>query len=386
MIAEKNPASDRDWMKRALQLAELGRGRTHPNPMVGAVVVKNGKRVGEGYHPESGQPHAEVFALRQAGEQARGATLYVTLEPCCHYGKTPPCVPAILASGVKRVVVAMADPYEAVAGRGLEQLRRAGVQVESGLCEKEARILNKAFLTYVTLKRPYITWKYAMTLDGRIASATGDSYWITGEAARVRVHELRNQVQAVITGVGTVLADDPQLTTRLPLGHPDMDRPIRHPIRIVLDSQARTPPEAKICQPETPGETWIVVAESADAERRRRLEETGVRLIELPVETKAGSRHVSLSALMSYLAEQQLVHALLECGSRLAGAFFDAGLIDEVYSFQASKFIGGERAPGPLGGRGISLMADARRLRSWDVEKIGEDLLIKGDLNVHWAG
>lgn len=368
---------------QALRLAERGRGRTHPNPMVGALVVRDGVVVGEGYHAAAGLPHAEVVALQRAGERARGADLFVTLEPCCHEGKTPPCTDAIIKAGIKRVVVAMQDPFPAVAGRGIRTLREAGIAVEVGLCEQEARRLNKHFLIYVLLQRPFVTWKYAMTLDGRIATSTGDARWITGTLARQKVHELRNEVQAIITGVGTVLADDPQLTVRLPEEHPARARGIRNPLRIVLDSKARTPVTARMLDEQ--GETWIVVSDQADERRCEALREAGAHVIRMPTEEDPlpGSR-IHIPSVLELLAAKQIVHVLLECGQQLAGSFFTEQFIDEVLCFQAPMLIGGQAAPGPLGGRGVARIADARRLHHVHIETFGDDLLVRGDLNVHW--
>ncbi len=229
---------DERWMKRALRLAEKGRGRTSPNPMVGAVLVKNGKSVGEGYHVKAGTDHAEIIALKRAGEEARGAILYLNLEPCTHYGRTPPCAPAVIEAKVKRAVIGMEDPNPSVRGRGLESLKRAGLDVEVGILEKECRRLNEAFCKYITKKEPFVILKVAATLDGKIATREGDSKWISGETSRRFVHRMRDQVDGVVVGIGTVLKDDPQLTARIKKG--------RDPYRVILDSQLRIPEEAKV--------------------------------------------------------------------------------------------------------------------------------------------
>ena len=363
---------DRRWMRRALALAARARGRTSPNPMVGAVLVRDGRIVGEGYHRRAGAPHAEVEALRLAGSRARGATLYVTLEPCSHYGRTPPCTAALIQAGVRKVVAAMLDPDPRVRGRGLAALRAAGIEVAAGLGEGEARRLNEAYIVHRLLGRPMVTLKYAMTLDGRIATASGDARWVTGERARRFVHRLRDAVDAIAVGVGTVLADDPLLTTRLPRGG-------RDPIRIVLDSLARTPPSARVVRVarSSPAPTWIAVTPAAPQERLQALRAAGAEILRLPA---GPDGRVHLPALLAELARRGVLHLLVEGGAAVHGAFFSAGLADRVLAFVAPKIVGGTRAPGPVGGEGAARMAGAVALTGVACRRVGEDWLISGYL------
>ncbi|QIA27770.1 bifunctional diaminohydroxyphosphoribosylaminopyrimidine deaminase/5-amino-6-(5-phosphoribosylamino)uracil reductase RibD [Thermaerobacter sp. PB12/4term] len=366
------PVTDRAFMRRALRLAARARGRTHPNPIVGAVIVRDGEVVGEGFHRRAGEPHAEIEALRTAGERARGATLYVTLEPCCHYGRTPPCTGAIMAAGVRRVVVAMVDPDPRVAGRGIAALAAAGIEVAVGLEEEAARRLNEAYIVHRRLGRPMVTAKYAMTLDGRIATARGDSRWVTGIRARRWAHRLRDRVDAILVGVGTVLADDPLLTVRL---HPGG----RDPLRIVLDSHARTPPTARVVQVArlSPAPTWVAVTPGAPAARVRGLEEAGARIVTLPA---GPDGRVSLPHLLRLLAAEGVVHLLVEGGATVHGAFFGARLVDRVVALVAPKLAGGAEAPGPIAGPGVERMADAPVLRRVFARRLGSDWLIGGYL------
>ncbi|QBS38154.1 bifunctional diaminohydroxyphosphoribosylaminopyrimidine deaminase/5-amino-6-(5-phosphoribosylamino)uracil reductase RibD [Thermaerobacter sp. FW80] len=365
--------ADRAFMRRALALAARARGRTHPNPMVGAVIVREGTVVGEGFHRRAGSPHAEVEALRMAGPRARGATLYVTLEPCCHHGRTPPCTDALIAAGLRRVVVAMPDPDPRVAGKGIAVLAAAGIDVAVGLEEAAARRLNEAYIVHRRLGRPMVTAKYAMTLDGRIATARGDSRWVTGARARRWVHRLRDRVDAILVGVGTVLADDPELTVRL---HPGG----RDPIRIVLDSRARTPPTARVVQVarRSPAPTWVAVTPAAPAPRVRRLEAAGARILTIPA---GPDGRVALPHLLRTLAAEGVVHLLVEGGATVHGAFFGAGLVDRVVALVAPKLVGGAAAPGPIGGQGVDRMDEAPVLSGVFVRRLGRDWLIGGYLN-----
>ena len=350
-------------MRRALRLAERARGRTAPNPMVGAVVVADGKIIGEGWHPKAGEPHAEVFALRQAGEAARGATLYVTLEPCCHTGRTPPCTDAVLAAGVSRVVAAMTDPFPRVAGGGLRILREAGLQVECGLLEAEAWDLTRAYLKATQLGLPWVTLKMAMTLDGKIATRTGDSRWVTGEAARKYVHRLRDWNDAVLVGIGTVNADDPELTARIPKA--------RNPVRVVIDTRAEISPECRLVQTAKSVPTIVAMGnESEEGDLRAR----GVSVIRTGM---IGSR-LDLRAVLRELVERGIHSVLCEGGGRIAGYLLDAGLVDEVVWFVAPKLVGGEDALGPLAGRGVERMSEAVRLDQVRTRRFGEDLAVMG--------
>ncbi|MGI9952345.1 bifunctional diaminohydroxyphosphoribosylaminopyrimidine deaminase/5-amino-6-(5-phosphoribosylamino)uracil reductase RibD [Moorellaceae bacterium AZ2] len=354
------------FMRRALELARRGLGRTAPNPAVGAVIVQGGEIVGEGYHQKAGTPHAEVHALREAGERARGSTLYVTLEPCCHYGKTPPCTEAIIAAGIKKVVAAMVDPNPKVAGRGIRRLREAGLEVEVGLLEKEARRLNEAFIKYITTGLPWVTLKMALTLDGKIATRTRASRWITGEASRLKAHELRNTHDAILVGIGTILADDPELTTRLPGG--------RDPVRVILDSRLRLPLNARVVNLKSSAPTLVATTEEAPRERREELARAGVEVVVLPsVEGK-----VSWPALLENLAQRQITSILVEGGAEVNGSALARGVVDRVVAFIAPKIFGGREAPGAVAGPGVSRPEEAWKLEEVEVEPSGEDILITG--------
>ncbi len=365
--------TDARGMRRALQLAARARGRTAPNPMVGAVVVKHGRVVGEGYHHRAGEPHAEVHALRAAGAKARGATLYVTLEPCCHHGRTPPCTDAVIAAGIARVVAAMEDPDPRVGGQGLKTLRRAGIEVEVGLLEPEARRLNEAYLKHTTTGLPFVSLKAAMSLDGKIATVGGESQWITGEAARAYGHRLRSQHQAILTGVETVLADDPALTVRHTRG--------ANPLRVVADSRGRTPTTARLLTAD-PRPAIIAVTDRAPAARRRALAAAGADVWLLP----AQGGHVDLEALLRRLAEGGVQSVLLEAGGTLTAAALAAGLVDRVYFFLAPCLLGGATARTPVEGPGVARLAERHCLRNLQVRRVGEDLLIIGEVVSQGSG
>jgi diaminohydroxyphosphoribosylaminopyrimidine deaminase/5-amino-6-(5-phosphoribosylamino)uracil reductase len=356
---------DEFWMRRALHLAGRGGGRTSPNPMVGAILIKEGLVIGEGYHQRAGEPHAERLALERAGQQAKGSTLYINLEPCTHYGKTPPCVPAILEAGVSRVVIGMEDPNPLVKGEGIRALKEAGLEVEIGILEKECRRLNEAFCKYILKKEPFVILKIAATLDGRIATRTGVSQWITSEESRRFVHRLRDQVDGVLVGVGTILRDDPLLTTRLPGG--------RDPYRIVLDSQLRIPEDSKILHT-NPQRLILATTERAPREKLKRLEPKVGRMMVCPM--KEG--RVDLKALVSRLGEMEMMSLLVEGGSRVNGAFLDERLIDKVLLFLSPKCLGDPQALGIFGGRGIENLKEALSLKEMRVRRIGEDLLVEG--------
>ncbi len=360
--------SDDVWMGRALRLAARGRGWTSPNPMVGTVVVKRGRIVGEGYHHEVGGPHAEVWALEAAGANARGATVYVSLEPCCHHGRTPPCTQALIAAGVTRVVAAGLDPDTRVSGQGVRQLRDAGIEVDVGVREAEARRLNEGFFKRVTTGLPFVSLKAAMSLDGKIATAGGESQWITGEPARKLAHRLRAEHDAVMVGVETALADDPQLTVRTARG--------RSPLRVVVDSRARTPATARLL---AAGErrTVIAVTEAAPEVSRRRLEAAGAAVW---VSAAADGR-VDLGWLLRRLAEKGVNSVLVEGGGTLAAGALAAGVVDRVYFFVAPLILGGAGALTPVEGEGARRLAAAWRVQSMRVRRVGEDLLITGEVS-----
>lgn len=366
-----SPSGDRDalWMDRALRLAEQGVGLTSPNPMVGAVLLRDERPVGEGTHLRAGGPHAEAAALAAAGPAARGATCYVTLEPCAHFGRTPPCADALVRAGVSRVVAAVGDPHPEVDGRGLARLRAAGVTVTVGVREVQARALNRAFFCAVTGGRPHVTLKAAMTLDGKIASADGTSRWITGEEARLEAHRLRFAADAVLVGIGTVLADDPQLTVR----HPGL--PSKEPLRVVVDSRLRIPAEARVLRSGDPRRVLVACVAPAPPGPAAALRAGGARVLELPGE---GGR-VDLRALLEALRALDVIAVLVEGGGELGGAFAEAGLVDRVAFFVAPRLLGGREAPGPLGGRGRPLK-DALALADIATRRLGEDLLVEADV------
>jgi diaminohydroxyphosphoribosylaminopyrimidine deaminase/5-amino-6-(5-phosphoribosylamino)uracil reductase len=333
--------------------------------MVGAVVVKQGRIIGEGFHHKAGEPHAEVFALRQCGESARGATIYVNLEPCCHYGRTPPCTEALISAGVKEVHAAMLDPNPRVSGQGLACLEKAGIRTVVGEHEAEARNLNEVFINWITTGLPFVIAKFAMSLDGKIATHTGDSRWITGELAREYVHRLRNQVDAILIGVSTVIADDPRLTTRLD------EQSLRHPLRIILDSHGRIPLKARVLDPALPGRTLIATTETISPDHRQALLGTGAEVLALP--EVAG--RVDLRSLLNEFGKREITSVLVEGGGTVLGEFFSQRLINKVLAFVAPIIIGGKEAPPPIGGLGISALSQAMRLDPVATQWFGTDLL-----------
>jgi diaminohydroxyphosphoribosylaminopyrimidine deaminase / 5-amino-6-(5-phosphoribosylamino)uracil reductase len=352
--------SSRHWMRRALALAERGRGYVEPNPLVGAVVVRDGQIVGEGWHQRFGEAHAEVNAIAEAGEAARGATLFVTLEPCCHRGKTPPCTEALLRAGVARVVLAMLDPFPLVSGQGAAQLRAAGVTVEEGMVEAEARRLNAPYLTLLHNGRPFVLAKWAMTLDGKIATRTGDSQWISNNESRRRVHELRGRMDAILIGIGTALADDPQLTARPPGP--------RTATRIVLDRHCRLPLTSHLAKTASIVPTLIVTTPTAPAEAVAALEAMGCEVLRLP----------DVASLLAELGRRRMTNLLVEGASGVLGSFLDAQLIDEVHVFIAPRLAGGAAARTPIGGLGVETISQALNVNDWEVESIAGDLYIRG--------
>lgn len=354
----KAHGADLHWSARALELAQKADYRTSPNPMVGAVVVDRGGHVaGEGYHRAKGEPHAEQEALQQAGERARGGTLYVSLEPCAHAHRYPSCVDAVIASGVDRVVISMQDPDARVRGAGIKALESAHVRTEVGVHEDRARRLNEFYIRHRETGRPFVTAKFAMSLDGKIATAAGESRWITGEEARRHGHRLRHIHDAVLVGINTVIADDPELTARL-----DGEDP-RQPLRIVVDSQLRIRQSAKVIGANTliastkPGRVGLA------------------EVVQLPA-TEAG--RVRLADLLDELGRRNLLSVLVEGGGELHAGMFEAGLVDKVYAYVAPKLIGGRDAPGPLGGTGIERLDQATRLTEMDVTRLGDDFVISG--------
>lgn len=360
-----NANADLLWLRRALELAERGRGFVEPNPLVGAVLVRDGHLLGAGWHQRFGEAHAEINALANAEEQGRGATLYVTLEPCCHHGKTPPCTEAILRAGVSRVVAAMADPFPQVAGKGAEQLRAAGIAVEIGLLETEARRLNAPYLKLLATGRPYVHAKWAMTLDGKICTRAGDSQWISGDASRQRVHLLRGRMDALVAGIGTVLADDPLLTARPPGP--------RTPTRIILDSHGRLPPACRLAR--TIAEAPLLIATGPLAQsRKHELMGLGAEVLELPLK----NGRPALAALLDELGRRRMTNVWIEGGAEVHGSFRDAKEMDETHVFIAPRLLGGAAAKGPVGGEGAAKIGEGLSFADWRMERLGED--------VYWHG
>lgn len=360
--------ADRFYMGVALELARRGAGRTSPNPAVGCVVAREGRIVGRGFHPAAGEPHAEVFALREAGSAARGADLFVTLEPCPHRGRTPPCADRVIEAGVARVVAAMEDPNPAVAGRGLARLRQAGIEVVLGVGEAPARRLNEAFALSIRTRRAFVHLKLAATLDGRIATRSGDSRWVSCAESRERVHQLRDACGAVIVGVGTAAADDPRLTVRLP------GRPERHALRVVLDPSLRAPASLRLF--DRPGSSCTVIAgaEGADPAAARTVEETGARLLLLP----ARGGQLDLAELLSTLYAWGVMEVLVEGGAHTARSFLEAGLVDRFHLFLTPRLLGGADAVPVLGGVSPERMDEAVALDALEFERVGEDLYVTG--------
>ncbi len=345
--------SEEGYMSLALSLAKRRKGLTHPNPTVGCVVVKNGEIVGLGYHEGAGYPHAEVVALEQAGEKARNSTLYVTLEPCSHFGRTPPCTDAIIRAGVKRVVVATLDPNPLVAGRGVEKLRNSGIEVEVGLLEEEAKLINEDFFTYITGKRPYVTLKLAQTVDGRIATLTGESKWITSKASRKYAHRLRAQATAVLVGINTVLKDDPALTVRhIPFP--------RNPLRVVIDPELEVPMNAKVLN--TAEAPTLIVFSKRNPSKEEELIKAGIKLLHM--------EEISVSALLEELHELEVVHLLVEGGAFTVTNFLKEGFWDRLIIFQAPKIMGEGISIGDLG---IRSMEEVVKLKLRNELRLGDD-------------
>ena len=355
------------FMKEALRLAAKGRGHVEPNPMVGAVIVRRGKVIGSGWHRRFGGKHAEVEALESCANP-KGAEMYVTLEPCSRHGKTPPCTDAIIKAGIKRVVVACKDPSEKQKGRGIRALKKAGIEVETGLMEEEAQHLNAPFFKLETTGIPYVTVKWAMSLDGKIATALGESAWISNEKSRQMVHRLRSEMDAVVVGVNTVVRDDPLLTVR-------HVRPKRTPARIVLDSMARTPLKSSLVQTATSVDTLIVVSHEAPQARTAALEKAGCAL--LPVRTRKKG-YIELVDLLEFLGRRHFTNVLIEGGGEVIASAFEDRVVDRVLAFVAPKVIGGREAVSPVEGVGVGKIRQAVTLTRTKVHRIGDDTMIEG--------
>lgn len=361
---------DNYYMQKAIDLAKKAEGYTSPNPLVGAVVVKNNDIVGEGYHQYAGGPHAEVYALDEAGEKAKGATLYVNLEPCSHYGKTPPCSLKVIQSGVDRVVVGMKDPNPKVAGRGLDRLRKEGIDVEVGVLAEKAQELNEVFIKYITSEYPFIYLKSAQTLDGYIATKTGDSKWITNEKARKKGHELRNKVDAILVGSGTVLSDNPRLTTRLPEGEG------KDSIRVLLDPQLKVPLEARIFNPDSKAKTLIIISNKIEKNKKKPYRDLDkVELIELPLDK---NKNIPLSLLLKTLHEREITSILVEGGGKINHSFLKAGLVDKIYTFIAPRILGGNDGISVYNGTGPESMKNIKELKNVQYKTLGDNILVIG--------
>jgi diaminohydroxyphosphoribosylaminopyrimidine deaminase/5-amino-6-(5-phosphoribosylamino)uracil reductase len=360
---------DDTWMHCAIALAEHGRGHVEPNPLVGAVVVRDGQVVGEGWHQKYGEAHAEVNALAAAKDAARGATLYVTLEPCCHQGKTPPCTDAIVKAGIARVVAALRDPFPEVAGKGKAQLQEAGITFEfgGGVAVESARRLNAPYLKLLAAGRPYVHTKWAMTVDGKIATRTGDSQWISNETSRARVHTLRGCVDGIVIGIGTALADNPLLTARPPGP--------RIATRVVLDAQARLPLESQLVRTANEAPTLVATTSAAPAPAIAALRAHGCEVLVVPATDNGRS---ALRPLLTELGRRRWTNLLVEGGAAVLGSFFDARLVDEAHVYLAPMLFGGSEAHTPIGGLGAATVAEALRFESWKLEPVKGDIYLRG--------
>lgn len=373
---------DRKYMELALELALKGCGKVDPNPLVGAVIVKDGKIIGSGYHTEYGKLHAEREALASCSSSAEGAVMYVTLEPCCHHGKQPPCTDAVIDAGIRRVVIGSADPNPLVAGKGVEILKAHGIEVVEGFMREECDAINPAFFRFIKTGMPYVVMKYAMTMDGKIATRTGASKWITSEAARKRVHEDRNRYMAIMAGIGTVLKDDPLLTCRIPGG--------RDPVRVICDTHLRIPVDSQIVQTAKKYRTLIATAENGGSEssagrcgeckyiedKCSALTAKGCEILYIPVK----NGHIDLEQLMKKLGEQKISSVLLEGGGTLNWSALGAGIVDRLQVYIAPKIFGGKDAPSPVGGAGVGMPAEAFLTEKPKVTFIGEDILIESEV------
>jgi diaminohydroxyphosphoribosylaminopyrimidine deaminase / 5-amino-6-(5-phosphoribosylamino)uracil reductase len=358
-----------DYMAQAISLARLAQGQVSPNPAVGAVLVKNDVIIGQGYTQPPGGDHAEIVALKQAGREACGAALYVTLEPCCHHGRTPPCTSSIIQAGISEVHFAIVDPNPKVAGKGQAELQKAGIKIYIGEHSEEAAVLNEAFIKYITTGLPFVTVKFAASLDGKIATRSGDSKWISGEAARKLVQHIRYEVDAVMTGAGTVIADDPRLTVRIAVRGGITHK---QPLRIVIDGTGRVPPAARLFN--EPGRTLLVISENLDNKIKQSLSGTRAEILQMPSE----GGMVDLKALMFLLGKKEITSILVEAGGILLGSLFDNGMVDKVVAFIAPMIIGGDEARPAVAGRGRELLCQCSKLERLKVDRVGNDIMVSG--------
>jgi len=365
--AGRGAYKDKYYMRKALELAKKGLGNTSPNPIVGALLVKNGRILAKGYHRRSGLPHAEIEALRIAGKRAKDATLYVSLEPCSHFGKTPPCTDTIIKEGVKRVVIGMCDPNPINYGKGIAKLQRSGVEVRYGVLEKESEALNRIFKTYITQKRPYVTVKVAQSLDGKIATFTGHSRWITNKRSRIFTHRLRGKVDAVLVGVNTVIKDDPLLTSRI-------EGAERQPIRVILDTKLKTPKGSKLIKDKST--KTIIATGKTNFNKKKALEfrKMGIDVVSF----KEDRGMIDLKSLLRYLANKEISHLLVEGGGNVIANFLNDGLVDEMFVFVSPKIIGGKDAITSVEGKGIRSISEAIKLMDIELKKFDQDILIRG--------
>lgn len=359
--------NERNYMRLALDLAKRGEGYVSPNPLVGAVIVKNGRIIGRGWHERYGGKHAEQNAIDSLSESAEGADMYVTLEPCCHHGHQPPCTAAIIRAGIKRVIVASDDPNPQVAGKGIEILRSNGIEVVEGVMKEESVSLNEVFFHYITTRTPFVALKYAMTLDGKIACHTGESRWITGEEARKHVHTLRNRYSAILTGIGTVISDDPLLTCRLSCG--------RNPIRVIADTTLRTPLASAVVKTASTVKT-IIATSVTDRNKINHYEDAGCIVLSLPFE----NGHLSIPSLIQWLGDNGVDSVLCECGGRLSWSLLESNLVNKVYAYIAPKIFGGEISPTPVEGNGVADPLSAVQLKNIAVRCFDDDFLVEGDV------
>ena len=357
---------DEVYMRMALDLARKGKGWTTPNPLVGAVIVKGGRIIGQGYHQKYGQPHAEVNAIASAKEDVTGATLYVTLEPCSHFGKTPPCSDLLIDKNIKRVVVGTLDPNPLVAGKGIERLRNNGIEVVTGVLEEESQKLNEIFIKYIVTKEPFVVMKNAMSLDGKIATVTGESQWISGESSRKQVHSLRHELAGIMVGIETIIKDDPQLTSRTLNS--------RNPIRIVVDSQLRIPIASKVLTQQDKAKTIVATTKRANNEKLDTLKQMGIEVIVI----KEKYERVDLRELMKVIGAKGIDSILLEGGANLNFSALEEGIVDKIQSYIAPKIIGGKEAKTAVEGAGIQLLKNAFKIDRMTPVMVGEDLFVEG--------
>ncbi|MCR1950037.1 bifunctional diaminohydroxyphosphoribosylaminopyrimidine deaminase/5-amino-6-(5-phosphoribosylamino)uracil reductase RibD [Clostridium sp. DSM 100503] len=357
---------DKKYMQLAIDLAKNGKGKVNPNPLVGAVIVKNRKVIGQGYHKKYGGNHAEIEAINNSTESVEGATIYVTLEPCYHYGKTPPCVDKLISSKISRVVIGSLDPNPLVSGKSIDKLKQVGIEVNVGVLEEECFRLNEVFMKYIKTKKPYVVLKSAISLDGKIATKTGESKWITGEISRLKVHELRNELSAIMIGINTVLQDDPSLTCNINNG--------RNPIRIIVDSNLRIPLDSKILKNSHNYKTIIATTKDADLKKKKLIEELGAEVLII----KSLNNKVDLNDLMIKLGELKIDGILLEGGGELNFSALKAEIVDKVMIFIAPKIIGGRNSKTSIEGEGINLLSESYKIYNLKTENLGEDILLTG--------